>query len=1840
MQQDNCGGSSDGGGDLMSFFLQTSLQRRIKGLRLRGTALLEKDTAGGDVASSSETRETQVTRFLSSNAMKPLDEDYIKGVNISNEMLYDRFDSDYRKRIKLIRCMEKILRSDPVYTCVVVCHLGSLTTDLNINVAKSIVDFVHDNIDIIMPNLLLPYSIKNLGIEKDKLLYENSVSNRCVGSDFRSAMSDCPLESESKAGGGKDAGNSGKSNYWWDSKLSKELKLASEEALDSFFSIISYVSSIIETYGKGYHASATDSGGDELVKICYFQKDNDSKVEVLYKSALRLAYKILAICMLDTTLIETNIKPSTIGEIKNRLSSECWDYPNNSDISNSRKSGNRALTLSCLNGNYTYINSFNCLMPIEIFLCGRCIGVFERIVKRVSASIDNSGRHLLYTIKESNYLLICYWIQFVSWLTSTQTAYLIRFSSIIKHVSEELLSLDAGSIKKESVEDEEKPEKREHVFGYSIKEDFGGLNKRKLEAVKFVFREELLRILGSHNNYNNIILFGEISSIVNRLGKGGSLHELRREAVNRFRSNGVFAEKDAKNALHDENKRRKDEDESGVDYPPICTQKTRSSSTKYSYKRIRYDLENGFFKVSPQSVFESVSWLFSTKTYSNVIDLAINNFLNVKIPSSLLGFENGNSSTKEGELLANKSRQSSDLFLNSSNISWTNRFSPLLDPDSSIKLERRFSNIDKTDKTGTESDKTDAFEFNYELGDGASNGSGAGSKVLNALELGECKGDADSEGLSIKSDITLSTPSLKEELMNSICVPDYEDMLKNVNSMKAIVFSQIITSVLATPVVDVTPEGVYTASKSLSRNNQLMNVLKYSQLALNSWELLLRRIRSPENRDKVDCNIESYGKDVGSAWDLFKSRIGDTFDILEYKYRLLIRVVLSDRIEAIMSDKSKAKLYGTFIDILVKNLISETKELLTSIFMVSNIYNEEYLVGDPNEDYYLYLDGVLYHDNIDLCGIREITQESAEDANGGGSGVRAREISVILLLWVFNYVLEKRVRVLHNLLFRFYHICSHRGRRLRPELDYWRMFEWFCEDDSCGSDADREPTGSGSEVDSICLLSSLSIGERENKDDWVESYNKLFNMCLNGFVGCFSEHKMRSELFLTQLKNLVLSGPLVPIEFLRLLYNQWIFQKSENPGFDVKMDDGDGTCSSSQTTISVKRDFAVNIILSVLNSNYPLEHLRKVSFYALIMALMRSEMLCDIGTSNNGFLGRICIFNDKMEDVTVEAGSNDGGTGEDPVAYPGPRPNAFAKRNLFTFINELFLFENVIHNKKINIHESRKVNDEISETFNMSFILAGQDEDSSVYTTLENLVSERSENWGNPDTFGEKWPILVSFLLVTGVVPSRVISSDLKIKQLLAANDFILAVASNLTKMFVSELNAKLGFPSHGSIEQIHSRFGFNASDLDQPQGASGSGQTNANADLIDYTKHLFANLSGLFKYYCLKYPCLINLVIRLHSRIDEEMGRIRNKDAHFYLNAVRELYSGLFGELVGLFKIHYSDENGNADVLMDEYTKIINVYKRNTNECRFVYDFMLVILNNASLTPNNRAGVIDNIYEIFNATQDINVVVPVIGHYDLNRIKELLPILINKSSKSTMKECIRNIITSQNNLNNDRVISSSELLILLISFSHPNGGYNIDKRKAVDLVDSCFELTQSNPPLFESETIASVIGKFVQDNKSVFPRTLGRALVLSVLYIPSIRPFIATFVVSSLIRNCSVWEDTLTWRGVRHCIQKLWSDYKTSIFPSLILLPQTEFKSVFNELIEANSELRADCLEIIKRTVSLLHHSLHRASQPTNSLFFPLCHLESEIRAAIHSRSTQNMSESQSKPLFVTLKA
>ncbi|XP_665136.1 hypothetical protein [Cryptosporidium hominis TU502] len=369
----------------------------------------------------------------------------------------------------------------------------------------------------------------------------------------------------------------------------------------------------------------------------------------------------------------------------------------------------------------------------------------------------------------------------------------------------------------------------------------------------------------------------------------------------------------------------------------------------------------------------------------------------------------------------------------------------------------------------------------------------------------------------------------------------------------------------------------------------------------------------------------------------------------------------------------------------------------------------------------------------------------------------------------------------------------------------------------------------------------------------------------------------------------------------------------------------------------------------------------------------------------------------------------------------------------------------------------------------------------------------------------------------------------------------------------------------------------------------------------LSYVEDLFSRSCLLFKYYCLRYPCLINYLFKLYSRIVDEINKNqqikRNDNNHnsdhnilTLLNKIKDLFNNLFMEIILLFKHHYTSENGNLDILIKEYLRILDIYSSDHIKYNYLFDFIIQILGNINFS---NLELCLKVYNIFKDTQNINIIIPIIGYYDLQKIKELLPVIISKSDKPMIKECIKNIVTNPF-AQKDKVISSSDLLLLLISYSYPDVNY-VDKKKTVDIIDCCFELTQSNPPIFDSEIIASVIGKIVQDEKSVFPRTLGRTLVLSVMYLPTVRSFISSFVISSLIRNYKVWEDTLTWRGVKHCIQKLWCDYKASIFPSLILLPQIEFQGIFNELIETNSDLRVDCMDIIKKTVSLVkYYILH----------------------------------------------
>ncbi|EAK88166.1 hypothetical protein [Cryptosporidium parvum Iowa II] len=1706
--------------NLLSQFLQLSVQRKIQGFKLRQELNINTNTDDKNLNN----------RKFSNIEIKNLYNEYFKAIKVIEELVNCRFDQDFNVRVKLAKNLEKILKIDPIFTCLVTVKLSNLINDNDINVIKAIIDILYNQIEVIISDLLLPYSIKQLIIEKEESYKQ--------------------IEELQESTFNKDS--------WWDSEICRKLHLATDESLNSFYSLIKLISKILETYGNGGTINNKQKDRD-LVILNSYQIDDEWKREALYKKTLKLAFKILRICMINTNILQ-EVKSNLIIESRNRVNHQCWDYPGNFNL-NQKKNSRVIVTYDHQsNGNYVYFNQFGCILPIEVILCKSSITVFENVIRSISDSIELSGRFLL-RLKEINYLNICYWIQFIGWLCSSKGIYLSRFISSIIELSKELFI----QINEKEVE--------------------------RINAVKFVLQEELLRILASAHTYDNIILFGEIISILNKLGKKGNLHELRQEAINKFNKNYNNNNKN-NNDSNDFHVDEKNESTNDI-LPPIHAQELRGRSTRYSYKRMKYDVDDGFYKISPQSVIEGVCWLFSTNSYSNVVDIAINNFLNLKIPNNLF-VEEGNNDE------CNEQKKNIDLILNSSKFPWTNKFSPL---NSNKKLEFNVQdekqNIEEDYEKEMRNIDDEMFVFNYKnkeikqildlesnIPDLSGENSNNKKRTLNAL-------------VKVDNAITEEKYDI-EGLTNAINIGTWEELKSNSNSIKSILFSQIITSVLVSPAVDISTDGLYKVSRTLLNNNQLMNVLKHGQLILTSWELLLKRISESEDKDIITSSIETYGEGVNMAWNLLVERITTAFEILFYKYRLLIRLILNKE-RIILNNKSDLKMEQVFIEILVKTLLSETKELLTNILLITNINDEEY-TNEINEDYFVYLDNILYYNELNLHNIQCMNENSINNNEALNTSNNLRNINIVFILWIYNFVLEQRIKVLHNLFFRFYHYDS---KANQEELIFEKVFQWIINENDMNNDVINE----------------------ENENQIFFDYNKLFIFCFNNFTKCISDYNTKSNIFLSQLKRLIMNTPKIPTNFLRLLFNQWLF--SNNYCMQLSTLNHEVAAQTDDSMLLVKREYALNIFYELLNSNYPIDNIRKVSYFVLIVAFLSYNS----DSSNLNFLDNICLFLENVEPMHIESSNIDN---------CGESINLNRNINFFEFTKELFTVKNIQSNKKINI-QLNQVNN-LRNTFveNLISVLycnineVKNDFYNNEVTHLKTYLNEEMNNWNDAEIYGEIWIIVLSLVLVSIIVSDEIScdNNDEIITDLFNTNKFLIIAAKNIQEMIKNELMPKYK-KTYDLNKHIYNHFKvgvkqdfdneqdkdfedeFNKSNvneriqsmvIDQNQGSDTLMETmnleniennsqNIEKIYLSYVEDLFSRSCLIFKYYCLRYPCLINYLFKLYSRIVDEINKNQqinssdnnhNNDYNILtlLNKIKDLFNNLFVEIILLFKHHYSSEKGNLDILIKEYLRILDIYSSDHIKYNYLFDFIIQILGNINFS---NLELCLKVYNIFKDTQNINIIIPIIGYYDLQKIKELLPVIISKSDKSMIKECIKNIVTNPFALK-DKVISSSDLLLLLISYSYPDVNY-VDKKKTVDIIDCCFELTQSNPPIFDSEIIASVIGKIVQDEKSVFPRTLGRTLVLSVMYLPTVRSFISSFVISSLIRNYKVWEDTLTWRGVKHCIQKLWCDYKASIFPSLILLPQIEFQGIFNELIETNSDLRVDCMDIIKKTVSLVKY-------------------------------------------------
>ncbi|KAL7068225.1 hypothetical protein ACR3K2_13960 [Cryptosporidium serpentis] len=1612
------------GDSLISYFVHLTAQRKSHGL-----------TLSADILNSSESK-----KFLD-YGKHVLHDDYMKSIEFIKQVANERFDSDVEKRIEVCEKLEKILKSDHIYSSLIISYISQLLNDKDVAVVISAVDFLHRTVNVIIPNVLLPLSVKHSIVYTDLNIEQNWKNSLCTCTHQH--VSDTQLDFE---------GCKCCSKGWWSSRLSVGLCLATNTTLRNLGEVIKCVARYVETYGKGgaskiswyeehnempqsIHFSCLteckDYNKETRDKIYTLESKNEAQYINLYRRCLKLSNSILQMCSLNLSghrkVNESENKSSAI-----TTSRTGWVYPINS-------------------GKVYSLEEF----PIEILVNKDTFCILESIVNLLCKSMELVLTAANPLKEELGSLNLCLGFQCLGWLCFKRPQFLSRFFCSIKQ--------SIGNIT-----------------------NFEKKSDEKLLALQYICQKELLRIFACPNLKYISLYTGEIVNLLRLLGRTEDFNLLRLEAYNIFNSFKSTNE-DIRMELKKRVSNIGDDTKSPVSalFPPAEAQRSRSISSRYSYKRTRYNVNQGYYEILPQSVIEGVSWLFATKNYSNIVDTVLANFLNPKLPDDILVEVEQNCLGKKINL---------DTFMNLSNTPWTNRFSPLA--DNKLSIENKL--LDKQYKLNSHIKESDCHEEDDQI-----------------VTFYECTITDSIEKMTMKSDTKYSNNTSVKDLYGMVVSPDSKWLKSKSTSIKAVIFAQIASSLLLSPLISLSAEGVYESVDPT--NNSLASSLKYGQQIISAWELFFRRILD-SGKEKFLPSFESYGSEVGLAWGLFSRRLNEGFISIKQKYNILIRL-------SMLHNKLENSFQWILIETIIFTLFSETNDLLLALVLVSDtsshIQNKFDInkTGDAlnvgNEYIFVFMDNLLKEEH---------NGERIQEVFG------LPQIICIGLLWSYGIVWEYRVEILLNILFRFYsnkilNIAENNSlnftlRKIDVSKNFinwkWLITGLYCE---------REESTNIVYGTQNISDNKISGNDRDAGDEFC--YNQIFDLGLRVISSAIasSDHpaeNISSCIILSTLHKYFIECPEVPISSVISLYDDWILGEAQT-----------------------RRLYAINILCNIINKKNPESYSKRAAYFALLS--------CCYATN-------VYIRQDAIRYVSNRFSNLD-------ISCNGNQINC-EKNNLPDFED---LPEWQRPYVLLKDHETKSKNIEYTHNYRNSTNLTYIEEIYSAYTPLPNSnllcdCVEYSYQWYNSKIYGERWVEAVAFLTFQNCILEDSLSENrLKI----CCNPFIERCVKCISEQTAVFATSKVS-ETFKDMELLEKNLGDVKLEIDTDNMVKLD--KNENNDLN--TREDIAKIRcNLYKYCCIKKPVLIHFLFYLSN----------------YVNHSSSMFTSVFEPLL--------DEivRSIPEVYHPEYIRIVKIYgnKSKDNNCylRFITLILRIIASRTTDESQINKDLLTELQVIFEEFGNLYIVVPMIGFYELDIIKHYLPILVNTGDKMLLKYTIQNILSPDGkHLENSRIkskISSEDLLRMAISYSYPEVK-NVDARRAVDIVDCCFELTQISPPLFDSDTIASVLGRFAQEDMPTFPRTLGRAMVLSILYIPSIKPFIASFVISSLIRSRRVWDDALTWRGIRHCIQKLWTDYKNILLPSLILLPRNEFEVIFHELLETNSDLRVDCLDIIKRSVSL----------------------------------------------------
>jgi hypothetical protein len=244
------------------------------------------------------------------------------------------------------------------------------------------------------------------------------------------------------------------------------------------------------------------------------------------------------------------------------------------------------------------------------------------------------------------------------------------------------------------------------------------------------------------------------------------------------------------------------------------------------------------------------------------------------------------------------------------------------------------------------------------------------------------------------------------------------------------------------------------------------------------------------------------------------------------------------------------------------------------------------------------------------------------------------------------------------------------------------------------------------------------------------------------------------------------------------------------------------------------------------------------------------------------------------------------------------------------------------------------------------------------------------------------------------------------------------------------------------------------------------------------------------------------------------------------------------------------------------------------------------IILDDPQIPPSEHmVSMVTSYYEkLPSESQDIRLLIPILGGMTKEKVAEILPMLIlklqddnedgtgatppaaasssgdqsgskgkGKKKYDYLKQCFIRITHAR-----PPPLSRSHLLVLLHRLNYEH--YNIPLKLLVETISLCLASKEE----FNSDVIKDALNILLDDRNEPLPIVIMRTVILSSQSLPEIKKYSLSTVIPTLIQR-KIWITSSTiWDGIAHAVKAMIGSRDSDLtIKSLLSLPLTQLRSV-----------------------------------------------------------------------------